>query len=78
MRIFVSDSCIKGYHIYKIKPELNVQLSVVKEEGNKFDENAMIVCNTDDKIVGRVPANLCKLFRQLCSKATKISWCVNI
>ena len=83
---------IKGHHFFKVRPHEEIPLMVVPEEGNKFDEHAMMVMMPKDvpevmldavtrkgdikqktqrvkdilgKQVGRVPANLCGVFRDL-------------
>ncbi|XP_074644266.1 uncharacterized protein LOC141901088 [Tubulanus polymorphus] len=53
---------IKGYHIYRRRPTVGTELIVYPEVGNKHEKDAMIVKTVNDKIVGRVPANLCRVF----------------
>lgn len=47
---------IKGYHGYKIKPEVGEVLDVRHEPGNVHDSEAMAVFNKEKKMVGHVPA----------------------
>ena len=92
--IRVTDSTVKGYHVFKVTPHPAIPMFVKKDEGNSYDPNAMVVKVPDLKeipaelhdvvtkeakgkkekqtvrdtagmIVGRVPANLCGLFRKL-------------
>ena len=83
---------IKGYHFFKIRPHEEIPLLVLPEDGNVFDEHAMMVVMPKNvaeemleavtrkgdakrktqkvkdilgKQVGRVPANLCRIFREL-------------
>ncbi len=37
------NSCIKGYHIFKIRPCEDVVMEVSREENNEYDEHAMLV-----------------------------------
>ena len=98
MKQVFDESCIKGYHRFKIRPHKEIVMDVKIEIGNKLDHNAMIVKlplleditptlhkeitkeergkekehqtveSTAGKVVGRVPANLCKLFKGFCEK----------
>eukprot|EP00794_Sanderia_malayensis_P000929 gene929-236_t len=78
---------IKGYHMFKIKPPQNIPLTVMREDHNSYDLNAikvMVPMNLEDKYkskeaegilgrqIGRVPANLCKVFRKILSEDTLI------
>lgn len=47
---------IKGYHGYKVKPAVGDTLQVVHEPGNPYDPKAMVVCTTENQVVGHVPA----------------------
>ena len=53
--ITISQSHIKGYHIFKITPHKEIKLQVLKEVNNKKDPNAMPV-----KMPGleEIPVNL--------------------
>ena len=48
-------ACIKGYHAYKIKPDVHEELVIKLDHFNKFDKNAVGVYQ-QNKIVGHVPA----------------------
>ena len=103
--ITISQSHIKGYHMFKITPHKEIELQVLNEVNNKKDPNAMLVkmlgleeipvtLHDDiarpkkksneknqtvkeiaEKDVGRVPANLCGVFRDLLkSGKAKISF----
>lgn len=67
MKEIIVKSNIKGYHVFKIKPSLETGLFVEKENDNPYDPEAMVVKlpqeEEDGKVIGRVPANLCKSFR---------------
>lgn len=54
---------IKGYHEYKVKPEVRHTLDVCHEAENMFDKKAMAVYNDDaqSSMVGHVPAKPIKL-----------------
>ena len=39
----VTNSSIKGYHVFKIKPHWAIKMLVVPENDNKYDGNAMII-----------------------------------
>ena len=41
-QVFV-ESCIKGYHRFKIRPHKEIVMDVKIEIRNKFEHNAMIV-----------------------------------
>ena len=49
-------SIVKGYHHYKIKPDIGVVCNVVREPNNKYDNFAMAVLNENGNIIGHVPA----------------------
>ena len=53
--ITISQSHIKGYHIFKITPHKAIKLQVLKEVNNKKDPNSILV-----KIPGleEIPVNL--------------------
>ena len=104
--ITISQSHIRGYHIFKITPHKEIKLQVLKEVNNKKDPKTMLVkmlgleeipVNVRDDItrpkkktneknqtvkeiagkdVGRVPANLCGVFKDLLKsgKVTSILW----
>ena len=102
--IVLRNSCIKGYHIFQIKPHREIKMLVQNEDGNKYDPFAMLIRMPElinipiklhnnitreaksgkivqtvksiaNKVVGRVPANLGKLFRDLQNQChIKITW----
>ena len=102
--IVLRNSCIKGYHIFQIKPHREIKMLVQNEDGNKYDPFAMLIRMPElinipiklhnnitreaksgkivqtvksiaNKVVGRVPANLEKLFCDLQNQChIKISW----
>ena len=37
------NSCIKGYHIFRIKPHLEIKMLVQNEDCNKYDPFAMLI-----------------------------------
>lgn len=41
--IHVTDSTIKGYHIFKVTPYPTIQMLVEKDEGNSYDPHAMVI-----------------------------------
>ena len=41
--IHVTDSTIKGYHIFKVTPFPTIQMLVEKGEGNSYDPHAMVI-----------------------------------
>ena len=82
------DSTIKGYHVFHVRPHVDIEMILVPEPRNRFDPNAFGVWmpNLSDipghlrdtetregqtvrqiagTQVGRVPANLCRVFREL-------------
>ena len=90
----VTESNIKGYHVYKVRPHPDIKMVVEKDIHNSYDPYAMLVTmpqlkditselhksitkaskgkekeQTVEQIagkhVGRVPANVCKLFNKL-------------
>ena len=48
-------ACVKGYHAYKIKPQLHEILEVKLDFANKYDSNAIGVYY-QNLIAGHVPA----------------------
>ena len=102
--IILRNSCIKGYHIFQIKPHPEIKMLVQNEDDNKSNPfpllirmpeliNIPIKLHNDitreaksgkivqpvksiaNKVVGRVPANLGKLFRDLQNQChIKITW----
>ena len=77
--LMVSKTFIKGYHIYKVKPSFGTRMSVEREPDNKYDPCALVIKLRNEKMVGRVPANLCKIFSSFMQerKVLKIS-CVAV
>ena len=47
--IIVDKSTIRGYHIFKICPQENVEMAVPEEKDNKWDPHAMIVKMPDEE-----------------------------
>ena len=41
--IVLRNSCIKGYHIFEIKPHPEIKMLVQNEVGNKYDAFAMLI-----------------------------------
>lgn len=62
--VTISQTTIKGYHIFKIKPSQGVMMVVERDRENRYDRWALNV-KLDDKMVGRVPANMCRIFSEL-------------
>ena len=100
--IVLRNSCIKGYHLFQIKPPSEIKMLVQNEDDNKSNpfpllirmpelinipiklhnditreakrgKIAQTVKSITNKVVGRVPANLGKFFRDLQSQ-----WCIKI
>ena len=92
--IKISNSSIKGYHVFKTRPHAEIPMFVERDFHNKYDPFALIVkmpvmeniptrlhkvilrpakgrekCqkvkDNAEKIVGRVPANVCKILTKL-------------
>jgi hypothetical protein len=42
-KIVIENAVIKGYHVFQIRPPLNLSLPVTKEYGNKHDPSACLV-----------------------------------
>ena len=59
---------IKGYHYFRIRPDVGVNLRVEPEENNAYDPYAMKVLTPDGRQIGRVPANLCRAFREILTR----------
>ena len=59
------DWAVTGYHKFRIKPEKNEFLRFEREPNNVYDPWAILVKVKDGRIIGRVPANLCKLLIKL-------------
>ena len=100
MKLILKNSAIKGYHIFKITPLIEMTMIVEREEENEFDPYAMVIKIPEidhipledrnkitrekepqqrlkdiaGKVVGRVPANLGKLFSRMELSAANISW----
>lgn len=103
MKVKVVDSHIKGYHIFYIRPHVDIPMKVLPENGNKYDPSAMAIwmppldaiesklhnvvtrgerpgipCqrvrDAVGRMVGRVPANLGKIFREIEPYVWGISW----
>ena len=55
MSEFHIHACIKGYHSYKIKPEMADSLEVKRDSSNKVDKKAVGVY-FNKKMIGHVPA----------------------
>lgn len=101
--IKITNSNIKGYHIFKVRPHSDIKMLVKHEDDNKMDENAMKivmpvieeiahnlreavtrkadkkrpeqkVCDIAGKMVGRVPANLGKVIREVERYSERILW----
>ena len=41
--IVLRNSCIKGYHIFRIKPHPEIKMLVQNEDGNKYNPFAMLI-----------------------------------
>ena len=91
----MTESNIKGYHVFKRRPHSMITMAVQKDEGNDFDPHAMVIVmpaleaihhelhdiivreakgkkqpeqkvrDNAGKLMGRVPANIGKIFRKL-------------
>lgn len=60
---------IKGYHHFRIRPNDGEILEVEREDGNPYDPFSMKVVRVGSgQQIGRVPANLCKVFRKVLQK----------
>ena len=56
---------ITGYHKFKYRPERNTELLLFKEKKNYVDPWAVLVKTKSGIKVGRVPANLCRLLKNI-------------
>ena len=84
---------VKGYHIFKIRPLVDVAMLVLPEPHNMYDSNAMLVKmpgfqelshhgavaedkvkEVADKVVGRVPANLCGVMTGVLPYCKEFKW----
>lgn len=103
MKVFIKNSSIKGYHIYKVQPHGEIELEVKVDQNNAYDPDAMAVWMPEleavperlryteckpakngkpcqkvneiaGKMVGRVPANLGKVFKSLKLQLNSIKW----
>ena len=45
--IVLRNSCIKGYHIFQIKPHPEIKMLVQNEDDNKYDPFAMLIRMTE-------------------------------
>ena len=64
--------CWSMYHVFKVKLSSGVVMVVEGDVGNKYNQLALTVKFPNGKMVGRVPANMCKIFSTLLKK-TNIS-----
>ena len=99
----ITNSNVKGYHNFKIRPHPDIKMYVQRDDDNTYDKNAMKivmpelmdipselheavtrpadkkrapqkVCDIAGMTVGRVPANLGKVFREAEIYLEKILW----
>ena len=60
------DWVITGYHKFRVKPNNGEYLRLKYEKDNLYDPYAILVLRkADDRVIGRVPANLCRCILKL-------------
>ena len=103
MKVKIENSFIKGYHIYRIRPHMDVAMNIRHEEDNKYDPDSHSVFMPDleqiptsfhsaitaqakkgraeqtvrqiaGKMVGRLPANLGKVLKDMKHSIALIQW----
>ena len=65
--------CWNLYHVFKVKLAPAVVMVVEGDVGNKYNQSFLTVKFWNGKMVGGVPANMCKIFSTLLNKRN-ISW----
>ena len=56
---------VTGFHKFHVTPAKNEPLTFQREPNNPFDKWAILVKRKTGEVVGRVPANLCRLLIKL-------------
>lgn len=49
-------SCIKGYHVYKVRPAIGEEVVIRLEPDNPYDRMCQAIFTKDGKKVGHAPA----------------------
>ena len=62
-------STINGYHAYKVKPPIEVQLPCTREPDNPYDAKAVVCKGLDGEVIGHVPKDLAAIFSWFLEKS---------
>ena len=62
-------STINGYHAYKVKPLIEVQLPCTCEPDNPYDARAVVCKGLDGDVIGHVPKDLASIFSWFLEKS---------
>ena len=62
-------STINGYHAYKVKPPIEVQLPCTREPDNPYDARAVVCKGLDGDVIGHVPKDLASIFTWFLEKS---------
>ena len=69
------EGVIKGYHFFKVKPNIGEVLNVEREEGNEYDPHALLV-KRGSTVLGRAPWLFSQTFCHLLEQGKTIQWFV--
>ena len=69
------EGVVKGYHYFKVKPNIGELLDVQREEGNEYDPNALLV-KRGSTVLGWAPWLFSKSFCYLLEQGKTIQWLV--
>ena len=62
-------STINGYHAYKVKPPIEVQLPYICEQDNSYGGKAVVGKGLDGEVIGNIPTDLAPIFSWFLKKS---------